>query len=261
MTEISWSAQLDFPLLGLLQLLPLAGCILVWVLRRSKFLLYTSILIAAVESGLAIYLFQQYDHTLSGFQLAERIELVTPLSYHAAIDGISVLFILLTALLSLITVFYAPVRALQQLDKILMTSFAVEAALMGMFTTVDLLWFVMLSFFYLGLVGYLLLVWGTSAERGMAITRYFQFMGSGLLLLVIGTAMLGWHYADASGSQWSFNLFDLMKTPVTGPMQSWMFFCCFTAWPYVYLCFRCTVGFPWPLSTATSPWRRCLYWG
>ena len=226
-TEISWTTQTTIPILGLLQLLPLVSCIVVWLMRKSSFLFHTSILLAAAELVLAIYLFQQFDHTISSFQLAERIELVAPLSYHTAVDGIGVLFILLTALLSLIIVFYAPVRALSLLDQILVTTFAVEAALMGMFTTVDLLWFVLLSLFYLGLVGFLLLRWGTSSEKGKAISRYFQFMGSGLLLLIIGTAMLGWNYADYSDGQWSFNLFELMKAPVDGAMQSWIFFLLF----------------------------------
>jgi NADH-quinone oxidoreductase subunit M len=227
MNEINWVTQANFPLLGTLQLLPLAGCVMVWLMRTSRLLFQASILIAAAELVLAVYLFQQYDHTLASFQLAERIELATPLSYHAAVDGISVLFILLTALLTLIIMFYVPVRELRPLDQILATTFAVEAAMMGMFSTVDLLWFVILSFVYLGLVGFLLLRWGTSSEKGKAITRYFQFMGSGLLLLVIGTAMLGWQYADASGGHWSFNLFELMKVPVSGAMQTWIFFLLF----------------------------------
>ena len=105
--------------------------------------------------------------------------------------------------------------------------FAVEASLQGMFVTQDLLWFTLLSAVELLLIAYLLQRWAKAPQDDMAMGRYLQFMGIGLLLLLAGTFMLGWNHADASGGQWSFDLHDLTLTPVPVEIQSVIFFLLF----------------------------------
>ncbi len=124
------------------------------------------------------------------------------------------IFILLTALLCLLVVIYGQVRELTPHALFMPLVLAVESALMGMFTSVDLLWFTLLSAMELGLVGFLIARWSTSPESELAQARYYQFMGTGLLLLLTGVIMLGWNYADANAGRWSFDLFELQQTKV-----------------------------------------------
>jgi len=227
MNTLSWTTQSAYPIVTTLQLVPLAAMGLMLVLRHHRMVRPAAVLAAAVELLLAIDLYHRFDVQQSAFQFAERLSFPPLLSYHAAVDGVSVLFILLTALLTLIITIYGPVRGLHPYWRFLSVVFAVQATLMGMFTTMNLLWFVLLSAAQLGLVGYLLWRWATSPAKDLMITRFVQFMGTGLLLLMTGALMLGWNYADATGGAWSFDLLALSGVAVAAPMQSAVFFLLF----------------------------------
>jgi len=225
--EVHWSLQAGYPVLAVLQLLPLAALVLALAVRAERLLLTVGVVAAALELGVAADVYRLYNPDVTGFQLAERVDLAPALAYHVAIDGIAVPFILLTTLLALLTVVYGSVRGLVPTSRFLAAVFAVEGALMGMFTTVDLLWFVAVSAVELVLVGYLLWRWATSPQKDLMFTRFLQFMGTGVLLLVAGTFLLGWNHADATGGHWSFAVQDLAAVPVAGPMQSVVFFLLF----------------------------------
>ena len=51
--------------------------------------------------------------------------------------------------------------------------------------------------------------------------------GFGLLLFVAGAVVLAWGIPDATGGNWSFDLFDLVLTPPLGKFQSAAFFLLF----------------------------------
>jgi NADH-quinone oxidoreductase subunit M len=208
-TEIHWADQMGYPILAALQLLPLAAMALMLLLRKRRGVLPAGILAAVAELLLALELYRAYDHTNTAMQFAERLPLFGPFGYHAAADGLTVLFVLLNAVLTLMVVIYGYVREMQPLSRMLALVFAVEAALMSLLVTVDLFWFLLMSALQLLPVAYLIWRWASSPEKGMALTRFLQFMGTGLLLLLAGTLMLGWNYADATGGGWTFALFEL----------------------------------------------------
>ena len=226
-TELHWSAQAGYPVLATLQLLPLAAVALILALRRSEQLIGVGVAAALAELLVAFDLYRHYDPHNSALQFAEKVHLLGFFDYHAAVDGIGILFILLSALLTLMVVLYAGVRKLANTGRLLAMIFAVEAALMGMFATVDLLWFVLFSAVELVLVGYLLGQWATSPDKDLAVTRYLQFMGTGLLLLIVGALMLGWNYADVTGNPWTFNLLKLSEVVVTERYAAVIFFLLF----------------------------------
>lgn len=227
MNEIHWSQQLAYPALALMQCLPLLAIALISLLRRDNWIVAVSVLVASAELLLAIDLYRNFDHHTTAFQFAERVSFAGPLSYHVAIDGMGLMFLLLTTLLSLIVVIYGPIRGLRPYSRFMMSSLALEAALIGLFSTVDLLWFNLLSIVQMVLVGYMLYRWSTSPERELALKRYMQFMATGALLLLLGTFMLGWHYAETHQSYWTFNLFELQQAPLASALQTSVFFLLF----------------------------------
>ncbi len=228
MQEIPWATQIDFPILALMQLLPLAAMVLLLLLRRDERLLFPVALAASlIELLLSVELYQALDHSSTAFQFGETLQLLGPLAYHAAVDGVSVLFVMFTALLSLLVVIYGEVRTFPPKGLFLATVFAAQAALVSSVVSVDLLWFVAVSALQLLPVSYLLHKWSTSPAKGEAVTRFIQFMGSGLLMLFAGVLMLGWHYADANNGQWSFDLYALASQPLAASAQSLIFFLLF----------------------------------
>lgn len=225
MTELHWTLQSDYPLLAALQLLPLAGMVLVLLLRhRNRVIFPVGLGVALLELLLALDLYRRFDESQGVFQFAERLELLSWFNYHVAADGVTVLFVLLTALLTLLVTIYGQVRGLGPAWAFTAVVLVIQSVTMSLFLTLDLLWFVLFSALQLILVGHLLWRWATSPEKGMMLARYLQFMGSGILLLLAGVVMLGWNYADASGGSWTFNLFELVEVPVAASIQSVIFF-------------------------------------
>lgn len=227
LNEIHWSQQAAYPLLGMLQLLPLLGAGLLLYLGERRNTVAIGRGIALVELLLAFDLFRTIKSASPALQLAEQLTLFDPFAYHAAADGVTVLFVLLTALLVLLLTLYSLVRGLTEPARLLAVILAVEGVLMSQLVTTNLLWFVLASALELGLVGYLLWHWATSPEKDTMLVRFYQFQGTGLLLLLIGTMLLGWFHAEATGGDWSFELADLAAMPISGAVGSVIFFLLF----------------------------------
>lgn len=215
------------PVLALLQILPLLGALLLLRVRREAWALALALGVALAELGLGAFLYRGLDHADPSLQFAERWSPMAPFNYHAGVDGVSVLFILLTGLIALLMVVYSPSRGLRPIPLVLAVVLAVESTLMSLFTTLDLLWFTLVSALELGLIGYLLGRWATSPAKDLAMARYYQFMGTGLALLLAGTLMLGWNYADQTGGPWTFDLTELAVVCVDPGLSSVIFYLLF----------------------------------
>ena len=226
-TELHWTSQSTYPILAALQLLPLLATLLILVVRKRRGLPLIAAGFAFVELLLAVDLYRHFDSTQTAMQLAEYLPLLPALGYHAAADGMTVLFMLLTALLSLMIVLYAQQQHVRGLDRYLVIVFAVQASLQSMFASQDLLWFTLLSPVQLMLIAYLLKGWSNAPQEEMALQRYLQFMGTGLLLLGTGLVVLGWNFAVVNDGQWSFDLHQLARVPVPGAIQTVTFFLLF----------------------------------
>ncbi len=227
MTEIHWAQQSGFPLLGALQAIPLlgAGALLLLGERRGAVILGRFLVLA--ELLLAATLYRRIDIGSPALQLAERVDLFGPFGYHAAADGVTVLFVLLTALLAFLLSIYGLVRGLGEPSRLIGILLAIEGVLISLLTTTNLLWFVLASAIEIGLVGHLLWRWATSAEKDLALARFYQFQGTGLLLLLAGVLVAGWSHADAAGGRWSFDLVDLAAIHIAAPLSSVVFFLLF----------------------------------
>ncbi len=226
-TEIHWASQSAYPILSTLQIIPLLGLFVLYGFRNSKHLMNVGIALTVLEMFFAVDLFRHFDQTNSAMQFSEQLTLLSPLSYHTAVDGMSVLFMLLTALLSIMVMIYCSIIPLERPKHLPFTILIIEACLMSLFTTLDLMWFTLISFIELSLIGYMLRRWATSPERDLAIARYLQFMLSGLFLLAVGVSMLGWNYTHETGSAWTFDLMLLKDVAVDENIQSIIFFLLF----------------------------------
>ncbi|MEO5341238.1 MAG: NADH-quinone oxidoreductase subunit M [Magnetococcus sp. MYC-9] len=226
MAEIPWTEQSAWPVLAILQGFPLAAALLVYRIRDDRIVFWVALLLASLEMACAGYLYLLFDPLRPAFQLAEHHTLLGPLAYHAAADGMTVLFMLLTAFLSLMAIPYGWVRPFRPQSRFLTILFVGEAALMGQFATLDLLWFVFFSVVQIALAGYLMHLWSASPDEGLSLARFFEFMGIGLLLLILGVLLLGWSHLDATG-RWSFDLLHLLAAPPPTSLQETIFFLLF----------------------------------
>ena len=107
-------------------------------------------------------------------QFAEHARWVPALGigYHLAVDGISVLFVGLTAFLTVLIVIYSWDTVRHQVRLYFMALLALETTTIGIFVSVDLILFFV--FWELMLIPsyFLIKLWGGGAERHYAALKY-----------------------------------------------------------------------------------------
>ena len=227
MTAIYWSHQISYPVLALLQLLPLAALALPCLSKNPRHHFWIMFLAVAFEMLLAIDLYRHFDQNNAAWQFAEYLPLIPPiLQYHVAVNGVGTLFILLTALTCLLVVIYVQVVNLPDRLALFRLILLIESSLMSQFASLDLMWFAFMSLLQMIVTGYMVWRWATSPESETTIARYIQFMGTGLALFVAGIIMFGWYHAHHAGF-WSFDLLDLAKLEVRPGVASIIFFLLF----------------------------------
>ena len=224
MAEILWASQVPYPLLFLLQLLPLAGGLALYVWREHRWAVAAGRAVFIAELLLAVDLWVRIDAQSAALQFAERVGW---LLYHTGADGMTALFVLVTALIGLLLSLYEPARARLGHGALLAIILLAQSALMAMLVTTNLLWFAAASAMELVLVAVLLRIWASGDAGDLAFARFIQYQGFGWLLFVGGAGVLGWGHADATGGIWSFDLHDLILTPPLGRFQAAAFFLMF----------------------------------
>ena len=97
--------MISFPILSSLILLPSIGALFLFFTRSNKennfTVKYVALFTSLVNFALSIYLWILFDQTTSEFQFVEdRIWIENLINYKVGIDGISILFILLTTFIT-----------------------------------------------------------------------------------------------------------------------------------------------------------------
>lgn len=224
LTEIFWNEQAALPLLFWLQALPLIGAAVVYALKERASAVLLGKVFALAELGLAIVVVSHINPLSPTLQLAERF---APLAYHVAVDGISLIFVLSTALLTFLMTLYGMSRGMISPGRLFAVLLLAEAGLVGMLVTVDVAWFAGFSALELWAVVYLLRRWASSRAEIQALARFVQYQAFGWALFAAGCLVLGWGHAEASGGRWSFDLFDLAGTVPAGKFQTAAFYLLF----------------------------------
>ncbi|MBF0339906.1 MAG: NADH-quinone oxidoreductase subunit L [Magnetococcales bacterium] len=221
-------AVMDSSLLEWLQLIPLIGVLVLLLIRHPLVAWLTGVVCTVGELALAMRLMQLYDLQNPRWQWYRRIPVTDWLVHVSGADGITVLFVLMTAFLSLLVLLYGGlVRGFRPVAGFFAVVLGCEAALMGQFASLDLLWFTAMAVLHTLLIGYLFSTWSLSGDEQRAITRYYQFMGTSLLLLLAATLMLGWNHAEMTRGEWSFELTVLVNDPRSPYLQGVIFYLLF----------------------------------
>src|SRR5574342_1302020 len=103
--------QLDstFPILTCLLFFPLAGAAVLWLFDDEDMVRTSALAISLVELALSIFVLLRFVPESAAMQFAEHVRWIPALgiSYHLGVDGISVLFVGLTAFLTVLVVLYS----------------------------------------------------------------------------------------------------------------------------------------------------------
>lgn len=220
--EISWTEQTSFPVLGTLVALPLLFMTLAWIVQSARQAFLLGVSGASLELAVTMWLLAHFRTGTADLQFVERMPITPFLSYHLGVDGIGILFVALTALLTLLIILYGEIVHERPAGIYVASVFAFEAVLMGLFLSVDLLEFWVICTLELIPAAFILKRWGVGQGKAHALSRYAQNMAGGLVLMLSGIVILGWRHAEVTGI-WSFALTDLLATPLAKTEQELIF--------------------------------------
>jgi NADH-quinone oxidoreductase subunit M len=185
-----------FPILSLLTFIPLAGALFILMIRDkdpaivARNARFVALWASGINFVLSTYLWFNFNSATAAFQFVEKANWmpVLGLTYHMGVDGISVLFVLLTTLLTPICVL-ASWRSIKDRVKEYMISFLIlETMMVGMFCALDMMVFYL--FFEGGLIPMFLIIgiWGGPRRVYSAFKLFlYTLAGSVLMLLAMFT--------------------------------------------------------------------------
>ena len=188
------TATIFLPLLGVLLILPMNPA-------SKKALRLTTLTIMALDWLLSIYLLASFDTSTSNYQYVENIPWLSSLgiSYHLGVDGLSMLLVFLTAMLSWISVLSTWNAVQVRVKEYMIVFLLLEVGMLGVFCSLD--FFLFYVFWEIVLVPmYVIIgVWGGPRKIYATIKFFlFTFIGS-LLMLVAILALYFEHAALANG--------------------------------------------------------------
>jgi NADH-quinone oxidoreductase subunit M len=218
------------PILSLITFAPLLGVAGILVLRflgkaddpktieASKWIAFVTTLATLALSILLVAQFNPHDN---GFQFVEETPWFAGLFYRMGVDGISVLFVLLTAFLMPICIAASWKSIEKRVLEYMIAFLILESLVIGVFCALDIVLFYI--FFEFGLVPMFLIIgiWG-GARRVYAAFKFFLYtlLGSVLMLAAI-LAMIGISHTSS--------IPELMAFHFDPKVQTWLFLAFFAS--------------------------------
>ena len=145
---------MNFPILSSLILLPLIGALFLLFFKNkdnSNTVKYVSIFTSFVNFFISIYLWFLFDSSVSNFQFIEEKDWLTGfVNFKLGIDGISILFILLTTFITPLCIISVNNTVKVRLCDFLIAILVMESLMIGVFCSLDLVIFYL--FFEAGLI-------------------------------------------------------------------------------------------------------------
>ncbi|MFT5786718.1 MAG: NADH-quinone oxidoreductase subunit M [Ascidiaceihabitans sp.] len=180
----------------------------------------------------SMFILSGFDSSNTEFQLVEEASWLMGLQYKMGVDGISILFVMLTTFMMPLVIaasWNVEVRVKEYMIAFLM----LETLMLGVFMSLDLVLFYV--FFEAGLIPMFLIIgiWG-GANRVYASFKFFLYTFLGSVLMLV--AMVGM-YVDAGTTdiakllvhEFSYGSFNLLGVQVVGGMQTLLFLAFFAS--------------------------------
>ena len=220
--------MIQFPILSLITFLPLVGAGFVLTVRGEKEVVAlnarnVALLTSLTTFVLSLFLWFNFDTSSAAFQFEEQAEWMPGLnvSYHLGVDGISMLFVLLTTLLTPICVLASWQSITERIKEYMISFLVMEAMMVGMFSALDMVVFYV--FFEGVLIPMFLIigVWG-GPNKVYAAFKFFLFTLAGSVLMLLAILAI---YSFAGSTD--IPALMEMRFPVT--LQYWLWLAFFAS--------------------------------
>ncbi|RME96424.1 MAG: NADH-quinone oxidoreductase subunit M [Alphaproteobacteria bacterium] len=216
-----------WPILSAITFLPLLGALFIFAIRGSDEIAvrnarYVALWTTTITFLLSLVIWLEFDMNTAEFQFVEKRDwLGGAISYHMGVDGISMLFVILTTFLMPLCIL-ASWDAIQNRVKEYMIAFLVlETLMMGVFCALDLVVFYL--FFEGGLIPMFLIigVWG-GQRRVYASFKFFLYTLLGSVLMLLAVMAMYWEAGTT-------DIPTLLAYKFPPGMQTWLWFAFFAS--------------------------------
>ncbi|HEX3664736.1 MAG TPA: NADH-quinone oxidoreductase subunit M [Rhizomicrobium sp.] len=216
------------PLLSLVNFLPLAGALFILVARGSRESLAQTARVIAFGVTIAnlivaLVIWASFDTTTSAFQFVEQAAwLGSGITYRVGVDGISMLFVVLTAGLMPFCILASWKSITDRVPEYMIAFLLLETMMIGVFTSLNLVLFYV--FFEAGLIPMFIIIgiWG-GPRRVYASFKFFLYTLLGSLLMLL--AILSIYFQTGTA-----DIETLIRTAHFSPaMQTWLWLAFFAS--------------------------------
>jgi NADH-quinone oxidoreductase subunit M len=214
--------QAGFPVLSLITFLPLLGVGFLITLRGeaesvARNARWTALWTSLIVLLISLVLWLRFDLHEPGYQFVESANWLPAfgIGYRMGVDGISVLFVLLSTLLTPLCILASWESVKVRVREYMAAFLILETMMVGMFSATDFLLFYM---FFEGVLipMYLIIgIWG-GPRRVYASIKFFLYTFAGSVLMLLALLAM-WQQAGTT------DITVLLHTPFSYDMQYWLF--------------------------------------
>ncbi len=186
---------MNFPILSTLIFLPLISSLFIFLSRAQKnnnSAIYISLFSSLVTFILSLFVWYSMDLTSPDFQFLEEQSWINDfIKFKLGVDGISILFILLTTLITPICIISCINSVKDRIKEFLVAILILETFMIGVFCSLDLVVFYL--FFEAGLIPMFLIigVWG-GPRRVYSAFKFFLYTLLGSVLMLVAIISIYW---------------------------------------------------------------------
>ena len=186
---------MNFPILSTLIFLPLISSIFIFLSRSQKnnnSAIYVSLFTSFATFFLSLFIWYSLDQGSSDFQFIEEKSWINDfIKFKLGIDGISILFIVLTTFITPICIISCINSVKVRVKEFLIAILILETFMIGVFCSLDLVIFYL--FFEAGLIPMFLIigVWG-GPKRVYSAFKFFLYTLLGSVLMLVAIIFIYW---------------------------------------------------------------------
>ncbi len=211
------------PILSIVTFLPLVGVLFIAFLPKEAAgnARYVALWTTIVTFVISLLIWMNFDPSTASFQFVEERAWLGPIKYKMGVDGISMLFVILTTFLMPLTIL-ASWESIEDRVKEYMIAFLVlETMMIGVFCALDLVLFYL--FFEAGLIPMFLIIgiWG-GKRRVYASFKFFLYTLLGSVLMLLAMMAMYWHAGTT-------DITTLLTTKFPRDMQFWLWLAFFAS--------------------------------
>jgi NADH-quinone oxidoreductase subunit M len=213
----------SLPLLSLVTFVPLIGAAAILLLPNAGAARWIALITTIVTFVISLMVWAGFDPSNPGFQLVEKHDwLGGGISYHMGVDGISMLFVVLTAGLMPFCIAASWESIEHRVAEYMVAFLVLETMMIGVFCALDLVLFYVL--FEGGLIPMFLIIgiWG-GKRRVYASFKFFLYTFIGSVLMLLAIMSMYWYTGTSDIAQL------LATAHFPAAMQTWLWLAFFAS--------------------------------